>query len=1183
MLRGIKPMTVEQFKQDTDANQARASNPLVSAWVSANAGTGKTTVLVNRVLRLLLHSDEASGQRTRSETILCLTYTKAAAAEMENRLFDILSSWSVMGEPELAGALKDLRGRPASPLDMTCARTLFATTLDTKGGLKIHTIHAFCERLLHRFPLEAGVQADFKVLEDAERRVLRDAAIDTVLTKACVDQGAPLGQALQEVIAATGEERFREIIEVTLGRQEELRQMTRFGDSFDSLGKAERHSVALALNAGADRSDAELWQEMADALSDTQIDAALKEIPTDKMTEKNLLDAFAKARAATFPEMRAQALFEAFLTQAKQRRKSLLTKPVKEALPELVAQIEAAQERFVELAREQAARHIASCTGALLTLADKIIGEYERRKDARAVLDYDDLIVKSVRLLGSSPAAQWVLYKLDYGIDHILVDEAQDTSPVQWKVIDALANEFFSGEGAQATARTLFAVGDEKQSIYSFQGADPASFAVQGTVFQKAAQGAGRPWERVPLTVSFRSTEPVLNAVDDVFAREGARDGVTWAGVPVVHQAVRSGQAGLVELWEIEEPEEQEDIHPMRPHFETHVGAHARDRLVERIANTIRHWLDSGEKLEARNRAVRPGDILILVRSRDEFVRKLIRALKGRDIPVAGADRMTLTEQLAVMDLMAIGDFVLMPDDDLNLATILKSPLIGLDDDDLFALAYDRPGALWNSLRDKAGANERYGGAVARLKDWLARADTKPPYEFFAGLLEEGQMKLRLALIARLGADAGDAIDEFLNMALDYERIASPSLQGFLDWMRKGDAQVKRDMEQGRDEVRIMTAHGAKGLEANIVILPDTCKGPSSGGGSKPKLLPLPRASAPPGAPDHLVWVPSGTMPLEAIEEARGVMKQAEREEHNRLLYVAMTRARDRLYVAGWRGANAQPQECWHNLVSVGLEGLAIPATGSIGESVLRYESAQTANPKDAVEEAGGLTAPETLPGWARTNAAHEMPATLPLTPSAIAAEPGGSGLQLSEADVVPPLERGDPARFLRGNIVHALLEHLPGIASEKRSERAQAYVAARGDAFETGQRKAIVNETLAILSHGEFAPIFGPDSQAEVPIVARIKRKDGPDIELSGQIDRLVELDDEVLIVDYKTNRPPPQTPEEVAPLYRRQLAAYRMALSQVFPGKRIRTALLWTDVPDLMLMPDELLDEAAAILTAI
>ncbi len=1176
-------MALADLKQLTDANQARASNPAASAWVSANAGTGKTTVLVNRVLRLLLHKDEARDHYTRPETILCLTYTKAAAAEMENRLYTVLSGWAVMGEPELAGALKDLRGAPAAPGDMRRARTLFATTLDTKGGLKIHTIHAFCERLLHRFPLEAGVQADFKVLEDSERRVLRDAAIDAVLTQASEDQTTPLGQALMEVIAATGEERFRDIIEVVLARREELRQMTRLADAFDSLGAAERHGICVALNAGANRNESDILQEMAEVLSDVQIDAALKDIPTCKVTEMNLLEALAKARAATVPEMRAQALFEAFLTQAKTPRKYLLTKPVKEDFPELAAQIDEAQARFVELANEQAALYVASSTGALLTLGDKIIGEYEVRKAARAALDYDDLIGKTVRLLKASRTAQWVLYKLDYGIDHILVDEAQDTSPVQWRVIDALTNEFFSGEGARDTARTMFAVGDEKQSIYSFQGADPVSFVKQGAAFKKSAESAGQPWERVPLTVSFRSTEPVLSAVDDVFAGDGAREGVTWAGESVVHQAVRAGHAGLVELWPVEEHEDHERAHPMRPYDEMPAGAHACDRLVERIAKTIQHWLDCGEMLKARGRAVQPGDILILVRSRDEFVRKLIRALKGRDIPVAGADRMTLSEQLAVMDLMAVGSFMLMPDDDLNLATVLKSPLIGFDDDDLFDLTYDRSGPLWSSLRDKARTNDSYAAAAAKLKDWLNRADAAPPYEFFAGLLDERQMHVRLALIARLGADAGDAIDEFLNMALDYERIAPPSLQGFLDWMLRSEAQVKRDMEQGRDEVRIMTAHGAKGLEANIVILPDTCKGASSGGGAKPKLLPLPRTAAPPSTPEHIVWVPSGTMPLPAIEDAKDVLRDAERAEHNRLLYVAMTRACDRLYVCGWKGVNTPPKECWHNLVSAGLEGLAKPATSALGEPVLRYESAQTADPKVEAGDVDAVPGAEPLPPWARTDAAHEEPATLPLTPSAIAAGSGEAGVQLSEADVAPPLERGDPVRFLRGKIIHDLLEHLPGIAPEKREALAHDYVASRGVELDEAQREAIIRETLAILSHDVFASLFSLTSQAEVPIVARIAREGAPDITLAGQIDRLVVLDDEVLIVDYKTNRPPPKTPDEVAPLYRRQLAAYRIALSQVFPDKRVRAALLWTDAPRIIMMPDDLLDEAAAILTSL
>ncbi len=1178
-------MSVTQFKQETDRNQAVASNPEISAWVSANAGTGKTTVLVNRVLRLLLQEDETLGGYTRPEAILCLTYTKAAAAEMENRLYGILSEWSVMAEPDLAGGLKDLRGHAATPGDMVRARQLFAVALDTKGGLKIQTIHAFCERLLHRFPLEADVQADFKVVADQEQRALRDAAIDAVLSEAVKDETAPLGRALMQVIAATGEERFRDIIGVTLGSRDALRQMSDLAGGDKRFPDAERRGIARALGVSIERSVTDVLNEMADVLSDGQIDFMLADIPAEKTTEQRLLNALRKAQAQKANEPRAQALRDAFLTQQHKPRANLLTKAVREAFPEALRQLEEAQSQIATLAQEQAVLEIVSSTGALLTLANAIIREYEHLKASRAALDYDDLIVKSVNLLETSRAAAWVLYKLDYGIDHILVDEAQDTSPIQWRVIDALAREFFSGESARETARTLFAVGDEKQSIYSFQGADPESFGIHGRGFGRQARDAGREFKTVPLTVSFRSTGPVLRTVDEVFARGAAREGMSWAGDEVVHQAIREGQPGLTELWAVEVPEDHEPAHAMRPQERVAVGRHVRDKLADRIARTIQHWLEKREQLPSQGRDVQPGDILVLVRSRDEFVAKLIRALKARGIPVAGADRMKLAEQLGVMDLMAVGDFVLMPEDDLTLATILKSPLIGFDDDDLFDLAYGRDGALWDALRQKADENEKYAAVVIQLTHWLNQADREPPYEFFARVLEEDQMRMRLALVARLGPDTGDAIDEFLNLALDYEQLAPPSLQGFLDWMRKAEIEVKRDMEQLRNEVRIMTVHGAKGLEANIVILPDTCKPPTGRGGAKPKLLPLPRASAPPNSPDHLVWVPSGTMPLEAISEAKELLKTAEREEHNRLLYVAMTRARDRLYVCGWQQGKELPADCWYSLVSEGLKELGQEASGVFGEPVFRYEVAATEEAAQADRKVEASEVLVALPSWALTDAPQEEPASLALTPSAVPEISSSATQEMlrTEQDVEPPLSRAGAARFVRGNLIHALLEHLPGVPSDQQEQVARAFVDARGSALDEAQRKAIVTETMAILIHEDFAPLFGPGGLAEVPIIGRLPRKAAPSLELSGQIDRLIVGDDEILIVDYKTNRPPPSKPENVAPLYRRQLAAYRAALSQIYPGKRVRAALLWTAVPHIMEIPGDILDEAAASFDAL
>lgn len=1174
-------MSGPSLRQLIDRNQATASDPDLSAWVSASAGTGKTTVLVNRVLRLMLHRDTATGPYARPENILCLTYTRAAAGEMENRLFSKLAEWAVASEAELAGALKDLRGVPATPDDIRRARQLFAVTLDTKGGLKIYTIHAFCERLLHRFPLEAGVPADFVVLDDQERRALREAAIDEVLDFAVRNHAEPVGRALSRVIAASAEGQFRETIEAALAKHEDLRAIRSLrGSGFG--WEAEEAALRDLLGAPEGRTEGEILEAMAGVIDDSSIETVIEALRSGSKRDHAVADCLRQVLGVELIDHRAARLRAVFFRTdgiVPKVPASLATKAVCEADPEAADVLLDARERFVALAAAQAALHVASSTRALLTLADHIHEAYERRKQLRSALDYDDLIFKTIALLEGVRAAAWVLYKLDYGIDHILVDEAQDTSPAQWRVITALTQEFFAGEGARHAARTVFAVGDEKQSIYSFQGADPAAFAQQGRKFSRAAEAARSTLKPVPLTISFRSTEAVLNTVDAVFALEEAGKGVAWDGEGVVHHAIRAGESGLVELWEEEEPASREAAHAMEPHLDTGAGPHARDRLAERIAETIRHWLNTGERLEARDRPMRPGDILVLVRNRDPLVQRLIRELKARGIPVAGADRMKLSEQLAVLDLMALGDFVLLPEDDLTFAAVLKSPLIGLDDDDLFEIGWNRTGSLWEALRAASQDNDRFAAASERLAGWLDRADAEPPYEFFSRVLEEEQMRGRLAMIGRLGPDAGDALDEFLNLALDYERLAHPSLQEFLAWLRKTEIEVKRDMEQDRDEVRIMTVHGAKGLEANVVILPDTCRPPGGGRGNRPDLLPLARKSAPPGAPDHLVWLPSGTMVLPAVEEAKRRRKDAEMQEYHRLLYVAMTRARDRLYVCGWRQNQSLPEGCWYLHLKSGLEGLARPATGARGESVLRYTvGTEQGDPaRDSVPP--GIPAAEPLPAWASADAAIEEPASFPATPSAMptAADEHQS---YPEQDVIPPLDRCDQSRFLRGRIIHALLQHLPGLDRDRQGRLAQDFVALRGAALDPAVRADVVEETLKILADETFAPLFAPGSLAEVPVAAWLDRDPeiGPPLAISGQIDRLAILDDAILIVDYKTNRPSPQREADVADAYKAQLAAYRATIRRMFPGLTVRAALLWTDTPRLMELSPGLLDEFEA-----
>jgi ATP-dependent helicase/nuclease subunit A len=1154
-------MSARPLPPEADANQARASDPSASAWVSANAGTGKTEVLVRRNLRLLLAG-------SRPESILCLTYTKTAAAEMQNRLLDRLSHWATASPDKLDEDLTALLRRAPDESEARTARRLFARALEAKGGLKIHTIHGFCERLLQRFPLESQVTPHFSVLDEREQALMRRAAFDAAVSRAAADSDSVLGKALAIVIALTTEGKVREVIDVVCGKRAELARMVAYHQSRDDWAEAEALALKRLFDV-AEHEEETLGEQLAGVLTDDEIEAAIAAFAAYGGTtdmDKNAEAALRAARSSE-GENRLAAFKELFLKADGDVKARACSKAIEKGAPSIWATLDRAHAEFAALTDKLAHVRLAEASAAVLVLADAVQADYERRKQAEAALDYDDLIVKARNLLSRADAAAWVLYKIDGGIDHILVDEAQDTNPAQWAIIEALAMEFFSGQGASDRLRTLFAVGDEKQSIYSFQGADPTRFAEIGRAFRQRADALGLTWHEVPLNLSFRSTEPILEAVDHVFGRAPAADGVVWQeGAIIHHEPFRKGEAGLVELWEVQTEEKPAQSEAFEPWNEEVAGARAVDALCKRIAAAIKGWIGT-EELPARGRKVRAGDILILVRRREPFTAPMIRELKRLGVKVAGADRMKLMDQLAVQDLVALADVLLMQEDDLALAVVLKSPLFGFDDDDLFTLAHDRKGSLWTALKDKANGDPRFAEAAEKLAEWLGRADLLPPYEFFSELLGAEDQRLRRAMLTRLGPEAAEAIDEFLNLALAYDRDAAPSLQGFVNQLRAGDVEIKRDMEQQRDEVRIMTVHGAKGLQAPIVILPDTCMRPRLQG---VRLYPLPRAGEPPEEVGHLVWPPAKHSNLAGIEDSKSLVERAERQEYHRLLYVAMTRAEDRLYICGWEGLQRREEgKVWYDLVRDGLAGHLTAHADADGRPLHRMESAQTEPVTDS-----GLAAEEpvtaSLPAWAAAIAPRER-SRPKLAPSRLAfgLEGGAEGLP-PEQPPLGPLALGQDGRYARGRLVHALLQHLPEVVPEDQERAARAFVAARGADLTQKLKDEIVAETLAIVQDPAFAPLFQPGSHAEVPVVARIGGYD-----LEGQIDRLAMVEGGLIILDYKTNRPPPKTLDEVSPAYIAQLTGYRMVLKGLFPG-RLRAALLWTDGPLLMEIPSTSLDDA-------
>ncbi|MEQ8823247.1 MAG: double-strand break repair helicase AddA [Filomicrobium sp.] len=1178
---------VQKELQSTTERQRSASDPLSSAWVSANAGTGKTHVLTMRSLRLLLAG-------TSPERILCLTYTKAAAAQMSTRVFDRLARWVTETDEQLRKELGELLGRDATSEEMLTARTLFTRAIETPGGLKVQTIHAFCERLLQRFPMEAGIPPGFATLDDDLGRTLKREAIDRTLQEGLGDPDSPVGQALSVAVGFAGEQRFEDILGAAIMERRWLEQIERAvsQDAAANTRHAEyeaRLQQLFGVRPNITLSDIET--DMAGVLSDALLAHAISVLSEGKKTDMDMADRLAQAKRAASPREKTELMKLALLTKEGAPRARVPTKAIQQSDPALVHLIESAQSKLARLVSEANALRCIEATLALVELASRVQQHYTDAKARRAALDFDDLIENAVNLLGTQEATDWVLYKLDGGLDHILVDESQDTSPNQWRIVEALATEFFSGEGARETEtpRTLFAVGDEKQSIYSFQGAAPEMFAEMGAKFAGLAERAGQPMREVPLDLSFRTVEPVLNAVDHVFADPKQPPGVVMGARKIHHAVKRLGEAGLIEIWPTEKPEDKDNPPPFDPLIHDERSAPV-DRLAARIADTIKGWLENGEVLQSKGRPITAGDVLILCRKRRPFAIPMVSALKARGIPVAGADRLVLTEQLAVQDLMALGDFTTLPDDDLTLAAVLKSPIIGLTEDDLFEIAHGRKVSLWKALIDKQAENSSFKAAVSRLVELRQRADFLPPFEFYAKALDDDG--LRRDLLARLGPEAADPIDEFLNLAIAYDDQQAPSLTGFLSWLREADREIKRDMEQGANEVRVMTVHASKGLEAPIVFLPDTCNDASAGGATDP-IAELQADEDYPDLEPPRVWKVKNTSSLAAIQSAKTDKAAREQQELNRLLYVAMTRAEDRLYVGGFEGARGRAQDCWYDSIQSGLEGVMQEVERADGETVLRLEASQLEKVELAARQAETTIPVTPPPDWASRNAPRVPLVTLPLAPSQLVpydsdpeGEPQPGPIAHPPADVPdePPVETqadltGETADiFLRGTLTHALFEHLPDLPANEREAAATAYLEARGRALAPYVRKRMVSEVMSILEDKQFAPLFGPRSRAEVAVAAKFERPDGrqPALELSGSIDRLAEVGDEILIVDFKTNRNVPSNPNEVAEAYLLQLASYRLALAEIYPGRPIRTALLWTRVPALMAIPDENLTAA-------
>ncbi|WP_428668685.1 double-strand break repair helicase AddA [Reyranella sp.] len=1129
--------------------QRLATTPGHSAWVEANAGTGKTKVLTDRVTRLLLEG-------VRPERILCLTFTKAAAAEMHNRLAGQLGRWAMADDATLGKEITALIDEVPQAEQRSLARRLFARVLDAPGGINILTIHAFCQALLKRFPLEAGVTPGFEVLDEAEAATLLRAAQDEQIEAlARADAPQEVRTALDTVARRISISEYAELMKRLLGERAWLLARVANEAGLKRLARRLRRRLQCEIEPAIDEPG---LRAAARAL----IEAGGK---TDSARGETMVAWLAADcdRDAMLPAYRA-----VFFTGQGQLRKTLATKPTIKRLPGIEDIMRAESERL-ECARGVA---LVELTVALLRLGLDITHRYAAAKRRRGRLDYDDLIVATRRLLESAESASWVLYKLDGGIDHVLVDEAQDTNPDQWEVIRRLTDEFFAGEGSVDRERTIFVVGDTKQSIFGFQRADPAKLSEMRGLFEDTIRVARKGFEAVNLTVSFRSTPAVLDAVDWVFGEEAAASGLAAPG-EVNHQHSRKQDPGRVELWPLVVAEEVEtDTTAVEAPGGVLTPPHQR---LARLIAVHAKGLIGNERRARKGELLHEGHFMVLVRRRNAFVNALVRELKREQLQVAGVDRLNLGEELAIQDLMAMARFVLLPQDDLNLACLLKSPLVGLDEDKLFTLAWNRSGHLWRALRDRAREPD-FAAAHEQLSRWLARADFTTPFDFFAEAL--GPEGGRRRLLERLGREASDPIDELLARALQYQRVEAGSLQGFLRWFEAGGGEIKRDLDANRrQEVRILTVHASKGLQAPIVYLPDTTRVPRD----TDRLL-----AARDG--ETRLWLPRSDDANEAARTWRAEARERSLQEQNRLLYVAMTRAEDRLYVGGWIGTKKQDTGCWYDRIAAGL------AASVDGESV---EPRERASPRvfdftaqlgaagwsgDGYElvNAGRVVVPEQqelaleptarIEPWARAPAPDEPNPPTPLAPSQPLPDEARN-----ESRAFSPLASDERRRWQRGRLMHELLRHLPALPAADRVATARRFLTQAAHGLGEEEIASWAAEALAVTEAPGHQALFAEGSRAEVPLIGSVQTPRGT-FTVSGQVDRLAVTAREVLIVDYKTNRPPPAEAGGVALAYRRQLSLYRALLRVIYPSHRVRAFLLWTATPRLMEIDAETLDSS-------
>jgi len=1120
-----------------------AASPNISATVTASAGSGKTWLLVSRMVRLLLHG-AAPG------SILALTFTRKAAGEMQARLTERLRDLAMADDQKLITLLTEL-GEDHSADACQNARQLYEKCLLSDYPVRAMTFHSFCQDILSRFPVEANLPPDFELVESTA--LLIEQSIQQLYSEATITPDGALAQNLETLLEHS------QSIDST---KTALKSFIDHRSDWWAYTEDQNNSIEFAIEQLQQQLKIEADSDPASQLFNRELPRKLerfRELHMQIATDKQMLHAEIIALALQQTENTDKAfgmLQPAFLTKTDTALARKSTKKSEKILgvdgsDEYVRLHHEIAEQLLEIKDLFARKKTLERNIAWFNAASHLLDIFQTLKSQLHNLDFTDLEWRTYQLLKHSENAEWVQYKLDQRINHLLIDEFQDTNPTQWHLLKPLLEELASGDTERQ--RSVFIVGDEKQSIYGFRRANPE---LQSHVADWLEQQIGAT--KWPLNKSWRSSPAVIDLVNAIFLPE---DGELLSGFPEhgTHKTDLPGKIVIKELFAAPDKNDlPEPTYFRNPLVEARNIPKHQQYLAEAkwIADTIQNIISEGLLIEKDSGAepVQYDDIYILLKNRTH-VSQLEQVLRKQHIPFISANRSTLLNSLEIRDMEALLEVLVAPYNDLALAQILKSPIFSATDEQLLELASVTEYRRWFKKMEHLSGTLDALHPVARafhfLTKWQKVTDRIPVHDLLDIIFYDTN------LLNRYQASAPDSIkaqvkanlQSFLDLALEIDSGRYPSVTHFLNKLRSlkklpGDAPDEASANSGQARVNIMTVHAAKGLEAPVVFMADTASQ------SSPKLAHNTMVNWPTNRskPDafHLMGVKTSwdSVSENFVKKAAGFQS---REDLN-LLYVALTRAKQFLFISGSE-PNRKIQSSspnWYALISQGMDKLrdsdsddelSTYTTGNI-----QYQSGSLS--EDAIHSETGI--PESL-----SQKIFDSDEPVSLTPS----QSDDTEYKTKASTVT------DEDAKTRGTVIHRALELLSGSKQPGDEQILLQIKIESGHLLTANEYNACLQEAKSVFEEPDFTYLFNTemfDQQFnELPIHYRSGKKD-----IHGVIDRVVIKDKTIYLVDYKTHQSAGKNDlQTLAAEYQQQMQFYKSGLQQIWPEHMVRSLLLFTN----------------------